>query len=255
MMRHGDRELRQVMANRVVAAAALGLLAGSGCVDSGTSSGQHLNSPPVATLEGNVTRGPVPLKVPFTILANDPDGEGLRFEVYSDGKEAAAGTIPAHAGTHPPVIRITYPNPGIHEVRLVVTDRSGGQAADLKVVRALGILDETGNVSAVCGACSGSAVGAPAFLGGNGCLHFVVGTGADCLWYSWTNDMDGFRFRVNSTGDPDVEFRGSCTFSAPTIAFFVGDGDENGNVPAGARCIIVWSYRQAPTAITTQIWR
>jgi len=126
------------------------------------------------------------------------------------------------------------------------------------------LLDVALNVSSVCQGCSWPDPSRPPQFVGNGslaaeaCQGFVEGRqGDDCNWLHLAPNATGHPFLLESKGgNPAIEFRTSCDGlgQGHVQTFNHYNGRENGTVPAGSQCAVVWEESKAPSAIRLRIY-
>ena len=215
------------------------------------------NTEPVVNLEAWPVEGFAPLTVRFNFSAYDPDGDALTTQwIEEPGGLISRSSIP-RATSPPPApghgektylvpgqVVVTYSvSDGVHVVNKTITIlvRSASNLPG-------GWLNFTAPVSQNCGSCSGGVppyVGTVSPLGANACAGFLRNQNrTDCVWFSLPQAVEGIRYFANATqeADADLEFRTACTIDADSLGIDAHEGPEDGDLPAGARCVILWTY-------------
>jgi len=91
----------------------------------GTTPPSPVNRPPRAGFSATPRLGPAPLRVGFSDMSHDPDGDPLsRHWSFGDGSARSGGQTPSH----------TYDDPGRYTVTLTVSDPKGKRDATSKII-------------------------------------------------------------------------------------------------------------------------
>lgn len=215
------------------------------------------NSAPSGSLKASIKQGEAPLLVNFTLGGADPDGDDLAWtlDVDDDGTPDAQAAAPA---TFPVETNFTYTAAGVFNVTYRVTD--GAKTAIYHVLITVTVtapppgptwtpIHEERDVSLPCTQCSG--VGSPASIGFN-----VGNDGLDATWVDLPPEAAGHAFLVDGgAADPDGEFLTECDPAAAPVGPFLGAiGNESGEVPEGAGCLVVWSFETPAATIIIDIY-
>lgn len=217
----------------------------------GTANDDVTNTPPVANLTADVLNGTAPLSVNFTINGTDTDGDNLTWTLLVNGTVLANGTqLPA-------TVSYNFTEAGNWTVLVQVSD-------GIETV-------ETSLVVAVAAAASGAAPFAGITFEGDVLLPIGANLGAgdvndyckglrleeqglDCVWFEITPEMWGLPFTSSSTGEEtDLRFTEGCSNDDANVQSFLTVGNEAGQVPEGAGCLIVGEWVIPMSTVTVTI--
>jgi hypothetical protein len=195
-------------------------------------------APPVANLSVDVAEGPAPLIVNITVNASAPNGTHVtewRLEL-GDGSETDGLRLPFT------LVRM-YPE-GRFQLNLTVTTDAGTEGTDNVTLISLEAREAFVHDFEIPAPCPGCRTEPRACLPAAAAPEESV-----CASLTLDAELEGRPFRLNSTqGDPDLAFLSTCT-NVGVLATHVNAGEETGDVPQGARCVIVWEHEKAESVI------
>lgn len=208
-------------------------------------SGNITNTAPVADLVPDVTSGEAPLTVNFTIEASDEDGDNVTWAIDFDNDTVAD----QEGNTTEAVVNHTFDSAGNHTVTLTVSDGTNTTSEQVVIEVVEAVVEEAESqfplelVLTVDEACAHCWVVYDATGALEGCASYTTGQpGIDCDWQEIPAESAGLPFTAEA-GDADAIFLDTCDGSV--VEGFDNEGNEEGTVPEGAGCVLVWDFLES----------
>jgi len=210
--------------------------------------GEVTNRPPTAELTADATEAEAPADINFSIDAADEDGDGLTWTLDADG-DGEADTEGTEANL-PFTFTFTFDTAGDYTALLTVSDGEDEVEEALEIVITEVDVGDAGTEFPVTKEMASALMCFSQECYGSGadmCLGFAVTgeNGFDCVWFELTPDFAGHAFIVSSDigVDTGVEFRSDCTSGSASVEIVDATiGHDEGVVPDGAGCIVIWEY-------------
>lgn len=193
------------------------------------------NEPPVANLTHDLDNDTVAVNVTFnfTVGGNDTDGDHLTWHLDVDGDN-----VTDYNGTDADFgdVSHNYTENGTFNVTLTVSDGELHGTASLLL-----------NVTSPGG--GGATFEDSVLLPCPTCPDVFI----EAVEFELTPDLVGLPFLADSTkGDPDLIFT-SDDCDGDEVEMVANPGPEEGTVPEGAACMIVWEFADPDSDITVTI--
>ena len=217
---------------------------------SSTGTAGPANQPPTGSISAAING----TAVTFSLAGSDPDGDELSWTLdFGDGTAAEDGTaLPANA-TH------TYAV-GNYTANFTLDDGAATKTYEVPVAVAGGAsaggLTFEGSVSAYCALCTDFAaeqVGSPIPGSFMPSASWNSGEqGVDSVWVAVPAELAGHAFvATSSLADVGVAAMSACGPSGKVIELHDDEGTpENGVIPAGTGCLLMWEFLDGPAPPT-----
>ncbi len=219
----------------------------SGTGDEAGDGNETSSEPPTASLQPNLTEGDAPLNVTFTLDGTDPDDGDLTWVLdFGDGSDPIEGT------ELPTDVDHAFESEGNYTVVLDVSDEEYTTQANVTITA-------TSAIPNVVASFEGSTTmpGSPAAtspLNALGCLGFLVGENElDCVFFALEPGHEGLDY-TTETDAPALwhAFMSDCSPTADEVE--VDSEVEEGTVPEGAGCVVMWNYGLGEASFTLTLY-